>query len=376
VEIGSHSPLQSAINFQNEITLSHEQNIFSFTFAALSFFDPMTNRYRFKLEGLDQEWNEVGSDRRSATYTTLSPGRYTFLVQGAISNGPWSEPVTLTVRILPPWWRTWWFMTIVLAFSPVAALAAYYYRRRQMILRFDMLLEERVSERTRIARELHDSLLQGVQGLMFRLQAVRDMLDGHVSDKALHAFDIALERGDKAIAESRDTVADLRESIIRDSDIHQALSALSEELALQSSNGTAPSVSVLVEGKPRELDLLVRDEVYRIAREALRNAFRHAKAQKIEAEISYGDSEFMLHVRDDGSGIESAVVNQGGRAGHWGLLGMRERATRFGGQVEVWSERGAATEIQLAVPASVAYGTPEPHRRFWFWRRKTGESNE
>jgi len=115
-------------------------------------------------------------------------------------------------------------------------------------------------------------------------------------------------------------------------------------------------LSVLVQGKPRALDPLLLDEIYRIAREALRNAFRHAKAQTIEAEITYRDSEFLLHVRDDGSGITPEVVNRGARAGHWGLPGMRERAKTFGGTLEVWSQDGAGTEIELMVPASIAYG--------------------
>jgi signal transduction histidine kinase len=128
---------------------------------------------------------------------------------------------------------------------------------------------------------------------------------------------------------------------------------------------------VLLEGKQRELNPMLRDEIYRIAREALRNAFRHAKAQKIEAEITYGDSEFSLRVRDDGLGIDSEVANQGARAGHWGLPGMRERAKSFGGNLEVWSEHGAGTEIELRVPAPIAYGRSEARRRFWFLRKKT-----
>ena len=233
-----------------------------------------------------------------------------------------------------------------------------------------MRLDERVSERTRIARELHDSLLQGFQGLMFRLQAVRDMLPGRASE-AMQALDIALERGDKAIAEGRDTVSDLREPIMGDSDIAQALTALVEELATQSDNDATPCVRVLVEGKQRDLNPMLRDEIYRIAREALRNAFRHAMAEKIEAEITYGDSEFLLYVRDNGSGIDPPFANQGSRAGHWGLPGMRERAKSFGGKLEVWSERGAGTEIELSVPGAIAYGKSEPRRRFWLWRKKT-----
>jgi len=156
------------------------------------------------------------------------------------------------------------------------------------------------------------------------------------------------------------------------SDIGQALTALGEELAAQSDNGRVPCVRVLVEGKQRDLDPVLRDEIYRIGREALRNAFRHARAQKIEAELTYGDSEFVFHVRDDGIGIPAEVASQGARPGHWGLAGMRERARNFGGKLEVWSEQGAGTEIELIVPAAIAYGGSNARPRFWFLRKKIG----
>jgi len=245
----------------------------------------------------------------------------------------------------------------------------YQLRLRQLAREFNAGLEARVNERTRIARELHDSLLQGFQGLMFRLQAVREFLPGRPSE-AMKALDIALERGDKVIVEGRDTISDLRQSTIGDSDIAQALTALGEELAAQSENGPAPCVRVLVEGRQRELNPVLRDEIYGIAREALRNAFRHAKAQKIEAEVTYGDSEFLLQVRDDGIGISPEVTDQGARAGHWGLPGMRERAKSFGGKLEVWSEHGAGTEIELKVPAAVIYGKSNAPNKLWFLRKK------
>jgi ligand-binding sensor domain-containing protein/signal transduction histidine kinase len=372
VTLSPGSPLKQAVNYTDTITLSHSQNIFSVGFSALSYFNATTNRYRYMLEGLDRKWNEVGSDQRLASYTTLPTGRtYVFHVQGASRRGPWSEPgAQLRIRILPPWWATQWFRITCLVLILLLVWTVHRYRLHQLAIQFNGRLEERVSERTRIARELHDSLLQGFQGLMFRLQAVRDLLPGRASE-AMQALDTALERGDKVIAEGRDTVSDLREPIMGDSDIAQALTALGEELALQSGNGLVPRVHVLLEGKERELNPMLRDEIYRIGREALRNAFRHAKAQKIEAEITYGDSEFSLNVRDDGCGIDSEVANQGARAGHWGLPGMRERAKSFGGNLEVWSERGAGTEIELIVPAGVAYGNSDARRRFWFWRKKT-----
>jgi len=168
-------------------------------------------------------------------------------------------------------------------------------------------------------------------------------------------------------------MADQREQImttnagrpVGDGDFTKALTALCEELARQSdNNGSVPCVRVLVEGKQRELDPVLRDEIYRIGHEALRNAFRHAKAQKIEAGITYGDSKFLFHVRDDGIGIAPEVADQGARPGHWGLPGMLERAKGFGGNLEVWSEHGAGTAIELTVPAAIAYGKTNADRRF------------
>jgi ligand-binding sensor domain-containing protein/signal transduction histidine kinase len=375
VQIGSDSPLRESISYTRNLILPHQQNVFSITFAALSYASPATNRYRYILEGLERDWNEVGSDRRQAIYTTLPSGTYTFRAQGATRGGPWSEPgVALRIEILPPWWGVWWIRGIFGIAAVCMLWALYQLRLQQLVREYNMRLDERVNERTRIARELHDSMLQGFQGLVFRLQAARDLLPLR-SSEAIEALDVALERGDKAIAEGRDTVSDLRQSIVGETDLAQALTALSEELATQGGDGGVPRVRVLVEGKQRRLNPMLRDEIYRIAREALRNAFRHARAQEIEAEITYSDSEFLLHVRDDGGGIDAEVANQGARAGHWGLPGMRERAESFGGKLEVWSEHGAGTEIELSVPGPIAYGKSEPRRRFWLWRKKIGESD-
>jgi signal transduction histidine kinase/streptogramin lyase len=347
---------------------AHTSNV-QFSYSAVSLSEPEAIRFRYKLQETDTDWHDVG-EASSVAYRSLPPGLYHFSVAATDTNGVWSDkPATAEFTILPAFYQTLWFRSLcVIAFLALAA-GLYQLRLRQLAHQYSMRLEERLSERTRIARELHDSLLQGVQGLMFHVQAVRDMLPERPSE-AIGALDIALERGDKAIQEGRDTVSDLRESEVGDSDIAGALTGLGKELAAQSDNGAAPRVRVLVEGKQQDLDPQVRDEIYRIAREALRNAFRHAQAQKIEAEITYSDSQFLLRVRDDGSGIDPQVINQGARVGHWGLPGMRERAKKFGGRLEVWSERGAGTEIQLIIPASVAYRKSSIGRGFWFLRKK------
>jgi len=308
-------------------------------------------------------------------YTNLPPKNYTFRVKACNNSGVWNEEGTfLDFSVAPAYYQTVWFRSLCVAAFLALLCGLYQLRLRQLAREFNAGLEARVNERTRIARELHDSLLQGFQGMMFRLQAVRDLLPARPAE-AIKALDTALERGDKAITEGRDTVSDLREPIIGDKDVAATLTALGEELAAQSGNGSVPCVRVLVEGKPRELNPMLRDEIYRIAREALRNAFRHARAQKIEAEITYSDSEFLLHVRDDGGGIDPEVANKGARGGHWGLPGMRERAKSFGGKLEVLSEHGAGTEIELSVPGAIAYGKSEPRRGFWLWRKKIGESD-
>ncbi|HEV3437942.1 MAG TPA: two-component regulator propeller domain-containing protein [Gemmata sp.] len=371
VDIGGSSLLSKSITDTTRLTLSHEQRIFSFAFSALSYFSPGTNRYRYKLEGLDSDWHEVGSEQRLVNYTTLPAGIYSFRVQGATNRGPWSEPgVTLQIEVLPPWWNTWWFRTTCAALLVLLAFAAYSYRLHEITRQFALLLEERIGERTRIARELHDTLLQSFQGLLFRLQAVHDLLPGRPTE-AIQLLDSVLDRGDQAIAEGRDAVQGLRSSTVIDSDLIQRLTVLAEELAATKGNQASPTFRLLVEGRPRLLDPILQDEIYSIAREALGNAFRHAHAQNIEAEITYGDRLFNLRIRDNGCGMDTRVHDRGNSARHWGLTGMRERAKAFGGRVEVWSQDGAGTEVDLTISTSIAYGPSSARFKFRSLQKKS-----
>ena len=240
------------------------------------------------------------------------------------------------------------------------AAALYLLRVRQISRQFAMRLEERVSERTRIARELHDSLLQRFQGLTFRLQAVRELLPERPA-AAAESLDAALQIGDEAIGEGRDAVQNLRSAIFEDGDLMRALAALGAELAGRMEPPVTPEYRVVVEGQPRELNPDVRDNVYRIAREAVRNAFQHANARQIEAEVTFGQTDLSVRVRDDGIGIDPTILAHGERAGHWGVPGMRERSESIGGRLKVWSETHAGTEVELRVPADIAYAQP-PNR--------------
>jgi signal transduction histidine kinase len=220
----------------------------------------------------------------------------------------------------------------------------------QLTLRF----EERLSERTRIARELHDTLLQSFQALMFHFQAVNDQLP---PGKAKDALERVLDQADQAIIEGRDAIQNLRSSTTVTNDLAQAMTALGDELAgAHDGDQAAPVFRVSIEGRARDLHPILRDDIYRIAREALRNAFQHAQASNIEAEITYSERILRLRIRDDGKGIDPQHLNAG-RDGHWGLPGMRERAQQIGGQLDMWSEVGAGTELDLRIPGSIAYGT-------------------
>ena len=238
-----------------------------------------------------------------------------------------------------------------------AAAALYLLRVGQISRQFLIRLEERVSERTRIARELHDSLLQGFQGLMFRLQAVRQLLPARPGDAA-KSLDSAMQVGDQAIGEGRDAVQNLRSSSFDDRDLATSLSALGTELDAGIDPPSKPEYRVVVEGRPRELTAVVRNEAYRIAREAICNAYRHAKARRIETEVTFGDADLTIRVRDDGIGLDPQILARGQRPGHWGLPGMRERSESFGGHLHVWSEANAGTEVELSVPAHAAYARP------------------
>ena len=239
----------------------------------------------------------------------------------------------------------------------------------QLTLRF----EERLGERTRIARELHDTLLQSFQALMLHFQAVDDLLP---PGKAKEALEKVLDRADQAIIESRDAIQNLRSSTSVTNELAQAMTALGEELAgIGDSARDSALFRVTVEGIARELHPILRDDIYRIAREALRNAFRHAQARKIEADITYGERFLRLRIRDDGKGIDPKLLDTG-RDGHWGLPGMRERAEQIGAQLDMWSEGGAGTEVELRIPASIAYGTSPGRGSFRLFRNKKEAADE
>jgi len=317
-------------------------------YTALSLSIPERIRFRFRLDGADRGWHDAGT-RRQAFYTNLRPGAYRFRVLAANNDGVWNETgATVQFAILPAFYQKAWFLALAILTATAMTWTLYRVRLRQAAQQARDRLEARLMERVRIARELHDTLLQSTQGLILHVQAAASRLPS--SEKARQLIEQALDRADEVMAEGRARVKDLRAS--DDSqDLPAAITAAGEDFAA----ATSASFRVVVQGSPRALHPVTRDEAYLVAREALSNAFLHAHASAIEVEVTYGRRDLRLRVTDDGTGIDAAVLQAGRRPAHWGLPGMRERAHKIGAEFHIWSRPGAGTEIKLTVPALAAY---------------------
>jgi len=329
-------------------------------YTATSLTIPERVRFRYKLEGQEEEWQEPGT-RREAVYTNLGTGSYRFHVIACNNDGVWNEAgASLEFFVLPAYYQTTWFRALCIGAFLGLLWALYHLRVRQLHQKFAMVVEARVDERTRIARELHDTVLQSLHGLLMSFQRAANLLPDRPVE-AKQRLEGAIDQAAQAITEGREAVQGLRSSTVVTNDLAVAIQTLGEELAAQQTGQDAPLFDVVVEGTPRDLNPILRDDVYRIAGEALRNAFHHAQARRIEVEIQYDKNHLRLRVRDDGKGVDSEVFTEG-RSGHWGVQGMRERAKLLGGQLEVWSELDSGTEIQLSIPASIAYLTSGPRQ--------------
>ena len=319
-------------------------------YTALSFTEPQKVYFRYKLEGRESDWHDAGT-RRQALYTDLSPGDYRFRVIACNNDGIWNETgAALDFHIDAAWFQTWWFRSLCALAVIGAAWSLYALRLAQATAQIRAREQARLIERERIARELHDTLLQGFQGLVLRFQSVLNRLPDARSRKLLEDV---LSRADEILLEGRERIHDLRSTTTVEQDLSKALASFGQELA----DGRPITFSLSLVGTPRELASRVFEEANRIGREALSNAFAHADASKIEVELSYDEDFVRLRVRDDGRGIGQDVIDSG-KAKHWGLFGMRERADAIGSKLSIWSRASAGTEVELAVPAKMAY----PHR--------------
>jgi signal transduction histidine kinase/ligand-binding sensor domain-containing protein len=322
-------------------------------YTALSLVAPEKVHFKYKLEGQDQDWREVVNDRQ-VQYSNLPPRHYRFRVMASNNSGVWNEQGdTLEFSVAPAYYQTNWFRALCAAAFLLLVWATYQLRVRQLQREFDSAIEARVSERTRIARELHDTLLQSLQALLFQYQAARNLF-ANGSERALQVLDATLDRTEQAIADSRDAIQDIRSDIIAHNALPELLARAGTDLAESQGDQPLPTFGVTVEGARKTVPPIIREETYRIALELLRNAFRHSNAHRIEAEVRYDNDTLRLRIRDDGRGMDLKVPQES-TAGHWGLRGVRERAERIGAKLDVWSEVGAGTEFQLTIPAGIAY---------------------
>lgn len=349
------------VRFRDPATLdvSAGASNFEFDFAVPSLTMPERVRVLYKLEGADSSWIDPGM-RRQAFYTNLAPGHYVFRVIAANNDGVWNRTgATLAFEIPPTFIQSNLFRALCLGGALLLLWAAYQIRVRQLTGKMRERLEERLSERERIARDLHDTLLQGFQGLILRFQSVANEIPENLN--ARRSLSLALDSADVVLSKGRDSVQLLRKS--RTIEIAQALSETAERMRAD----YPVEFKLVVEGATRPLHPVVHEEVCRIGEEAIINAFQHGQASQIEVALSYSRSELRLGVRDDGVGIEPAVFADGGRQGHFGMVGMRERADQINAVLSVSSRPAAGTEIQLTVPGQVAYSTNRRRSlRCWF----------
>ena len=317
-------------------------------YTATSLAMPERVRFRYRLDGVDEEWVDAGT-RRQAFYTNPAPGNYTFHVIAANEDGVWStQSATMKITIPPMFYQTRWFAALCIVVACGILWVLYMLRLKELGIHIRSRLHERHLERERIARELHDTLLQSIQGLILRFQAVAECLPN--GDASRVEMERVLDRADAVLAEGRDRVLDLRSSSTDGDDLSDAFTKVAAELAVDH----PAAFRIITEGTVQPLDPIVRDELFGIGREALANAYRHADAETIDVEIVHASDELRLRFMDDGRGIDTTVL-EGGRPGHWGLSGMRERAERIEATLHVRSRQGSGTEVEVRMPAGSAY---------------------
>ncbi|MEO8777979.1 MAG: triple tyrosine motif-containing protein [Rhodanobacter sp.] len=340
------------------LTLPKLTHNLSFDYTAPSLTRPELVHFRYQLEGVDDGWQNAQT-RRQAFYNNLGPGHYRFRVRAANEDGLWStHDAVFDFSIAPAFYQTWWFNVLCGIAAMGVLWLLYLLRLRQLAARAHI----RTVERERIARDLHDTLLQSLQGLQLRLQT-------WAANKALavdhrhEVNDVALRTGDMLI-DGRDRIIALRRTDMPLDDLVASLRGLGNEYA-----SMYHVEFVLTEaGEPRALQPEVITEALDITREGLRNAFVHADAKRVELFVVWQKSGMEIRVVDDGCGIDETILRDGGRAGHWGLLGMRERAANIGARIDLRRRDEGGTELQLMVPARRIYAST-PWQLRWYLRR-------
>jgi signal transduction histidine kinase len=324
------------------------------SYTALSLAVPQRVLFRYQLEGRDTSWQEAGT-RRQAFYTDLRPGKYRFHVIACNIDGVWNEEgASLDFTIAPAWYQTTWFRLLCAVIALLAIWVIFRLRVRHIARALNARFDERLAERTRIARDLHDTLLQTIQGSkLVADDALDPSTDPDRMRRAVEQLSVWLGR---ATQEGRAALNSLRMSTLERNDLAAAFRRSIEECRLQ--NSMEASFSVV--GDPQEMHPIVRDEVYRIGYEAIRNACVHSDARQLWVELTYS-TDLTVRIRDNGIGMDPELA-KGGREGHFGLRGMRERAARIAGHLKIESST-TGTLVELIVPGGIIYSSKTFARR-------------
>jgi len=347
----------------NGLTLPAHTEKLQIDYTALSLAVPERVLFRYKLDGVDDDWQDAGT-RRQAFYTSLPPGPYRFHVIACNNDGVWNESgASLGFEIAPAYYQTWWFKVL----CGLAAILLLWWlirlRIHSITHQLQSRLAERLAERERIARELHDTLLQGLFAVMLKFQIALDRLPP--DDTMRGTLTDVLNQSDSLMREGRERLQELRGGQVESRSLPEALTAISKSL-----QSIYPAhFQMLVEGQPRPIDPLIEEEIFLIGREAMTNAFRHAGAQHIIVEIAYRTGGLHVCIDDDGCGIKDEILSAGRRTGHWGLPGMQERARRMRAELHMERRGEGGTRISLHTPAVIAYRSNSRKGRWlrtWF----------
>jgi signal transduction histidine kinase/ligand-binding sensor domain-containing protein len=338
-------------------------------YTAPSLLIPERVHFRYFMEGLDKRWIDAG-DRRSAMYSRVPPGKYLFKIIASNDEGLWSESAsTVSVDIPPSFIQSIWFKILCVLVIFLILSLIYVLRFRQVNAQIRARFQERVAERERIARELHDTLLQGVLSASMQLDLAEDQLAEDSPVKRLAQSVLVTLR--HVTEESRMALRGLRFQDIENNDLAEVFQRVKQEFP----GKNAIAFRVVTQGDARVVRPEIRNEIYRIGREAIANAYVHSGAATIEVEVQYARTQFGLLVRDDGRGIDPSIL-EGGRDGHWGLSGIRERSRRIGATLKLRSRPGAGTEIELVVPGHIAFEDDSGNSTPWWlsWLGREGFS--
>jgi signal transduction histidine kinase len=348
-EVSSHAPIKVPSGVQS----------IGFTFGGTNLAVPARIRFRYKLDGSGQGWSDIVATKQ-VVFSNLGPGNYLFRIVASNSVGLWNGPETSVPFVIEPsFWQTWWFRIGCVMACCLTIMAFYRIRMAQMTRRLNVRFQDRLAERTRIAQELHDTLLQGVLSASMQLDVVEDQTPRDSPTKPLLRRVIQLMS--QVTEEGRNALRGLRVPASNRLSLEAALSRVSEEFAFDET----AAYRVVVQGEARPLNPIIRDEVYRICREAVVNAFLHAEANNIDVNVEYANRSFRILVSDDGRGMDPHVLETG-REGHWGLPGMRERSENIGASLRLRSRIGAGTEVELTIPGTIAFDS-RPRGRLSQW---------